>query len=176
MDITIRRAEEAELAAAGELTAQVYLADGLLDFGDADPYLAELRDARRRAERAEVLVALAGDGEVIGTVTYVGEGGEFANVATAEEAEFRMLAVSAAARGRGAGEALVRECVRRARQAGKKRLVLSSQSRMHTAHRIYTRLGFVRTPERDWEPVPGLEALKVFALELSVPESHHHNI
>ena len=45
------------------------------------------------------------------------------------------------------------------------RLVLSTQSGMHAAHRIYRRLGFVRTPERDWEPVPGL-GLLTYALEL----------
>jgi ribosomal protein S18 acetylase RimI-like enzyme len=176
MDITIRQAREAELAAAGELTAQAYLADGMLDYGEADPYLARLRDARRRAAHAALLVALGVDGEVIGTVTYVEEGGEFAEVSAVGEAEFRMLAVAPVARGRGIGEALVRECVRRARHAGKKRVVLSSSSQMHTAHRLYTRLGFVRTPERDWKPVPDLDALQVFALELPIPRRGDHNI
>jgi ribosomal protein S18 acetylase RimI-like enzyme len=87
-----------------------------------------------------------------------------------------MLAVSHAARGRGVGEALVRECVRRARHAGKERLLLSSQSQMHTAHRIYLRLGFVRTPARDWSPVPDLGPLQVFALELPPAPDGDHNI
>ncbi|MGP3969567.1 GNAT family N-acetyltransferase [Streptomyces sp. 6N223] len=176
MDIVIRRAREAELAAVGELTASAYLSDGMLTFGEEDPYLAVLRDARRRAEHAEVLVAASPDGELLGSVTYVGDGGVFAEVSRPGEAEFRMLAVSPAARGRGAGEALARECVRRARRAGKKRVVISSQSQMHTAHRIYTRLGFVRTPERDWKPVPDLEPLHVFALELPDPKRGDHNI
>jgi ribosomal protein S18 acetylase RimI-like enzyme len=176
MDIVIRRAAEAELAAVGELTALAYLADGMLTYGEDDPYLAVLRDARRRAGHAEVLVALAPDGELLGSVTYVGDGGEFADIAGPGEAEFRMLAVSPAARGRGAGEALARECVRLARRAGKRRVVISSQSRMHTAHRIYARLGFVRAPERDWKPVPDLEPLQVFAVELPTPERSDHNI
>ena len=25
---------------------------------------------------------------------------------------------------------------------------------MHAAHRLYERLGFTRTPERDWSPTP----------------------
>jgi hypothetical protein len=36
---------------------------------------------------------------------------------------------------------------------------------MTTAQRIYERLGFVRTPERDWSPVPGIDLL-TYALPL----------
>ncbi|ARQ72199.1 GNAT family N-acetyltransferase [Streptomyces marincola] len=173
-DITVRAAAPAELDAAGALVADTYLADGLLDLGPDDPYLADLRDARTRAAHAEVLVATEPTGEetprgphgLLGCVTFVGAGGPFAEVAGPGEAEFRMLAVTRAARGRGVGEALVRACLLRARRAGARRVVISSQSRMHTAHRLYGRLGFVRAPERDWEPLPGLR-LHAFALELA---------
>ncbi|WP_063784376.1 GNAT family N-acetyltransferase [Streptomyces sp. SBT349] len=177
MDILIREAEPAEFDEAGALTAAAYLDDGLLDLGAEDPYRAQLRDAARRAEHALLLVAVdrGGAGGVLGTVTFVGEGGEFADLAAGDEAEFRMLAVRGEARGRGAGEALVRACVERARRLGKRRVVLSSQSQMHTAHRLYERLGFVRTPERDWEPVPGL-TLHVFARELPTEPADEHNI
>jgi hypothetical protein len=30
---------------------------------------------------------------------------------------------------------------------------------MASAHRIYERLGFVRTPERDWQPMPGVQLI-----------------
>jgi hypothetical protein len=36
---------------------------------------------------------------------------------------------------------------------------------MAAAHRLYARLGFVRVPERDWEPVPGVQLLG-FRLDL----------
>jgi hypothetical protein len=36
---------------------------------------------------------------------------------------------------------------------------------MQSAHRIYERLGFERTPERDWEPVPGV-SLVTYRLDL----------
>jgi hypothetical protein len=42
---------------------------------------------------------------------------------------------------------------------------LSSQHEMTAAHRLYERLGFVRTPSLDWSPVPGLELI-TFALLL----------
>ncbi|WP_201778018.1 GNAT family N-acetyltransferase [Jiangella alkaliphila] len=65
-----------------------------------------------------------------------------------------MLAVDPATRGRGVGAALVQACLDLARQHGDATLVLSSLPTMHTAHRLYERLGFVRTPERDFEPIP----------------------
>ncbi|MFF3321752.1 GNAT family N-acetyltransferase [Streptomyces sp. NPDC002889] len=166
MDITIRRVEPEEYAELGELTAQAYLEGGLLDLGEDDPYLSVLRDAAGRAAGAEVFVAADERGGLLGGVAFVPDGGPLADIAGPGEAEFRMLAVSGRARGRGAGEALVRTCVERARVTpGCVRLVLSTQGSMHAAHRIYGRLGFVRTPERDWEPVPGLRLL-TYALEL----------
>jgi hypothetical protein len=60
----------------------------------------------------------------------------------------------------------VRACLERAEQDGCTRVRLSSQEDMTAAHRLYERLGFVRTPERDWSPVPGLR-LRTYALELS---------
>ena len=52
---------------------------------------------------------------------------------------------------------------------GVTRLVLSTQAQSPAAHRIYARLGFVRTPERDWAPVPTVPLL-TYALELYAPE------
>jgi ribosomal protein S18 acetylase RimI-like enzyme len=70
-----------------------------------------------------------------------------------------MLAVAHGARGRGVGEALVRQCVDRARELGLTGVALSTQPSMGPAHRVYERLGFTRAPERDWQPVPGIRLL-----------------
>lgn len=168
MDIVIRQAEPGEYEALGEITAQAYLKDGLLDFGASDKYLGELRDVAKRAAAAEVLVATEG-GKLLGGVTFVPSGGPMADIAGPGEAEIRMLAVSREARGRGAGEALVRACVDRARATdGCVRIVLSSQRTMRSAHRIYERLGFVRTPERDWNPIPHLDDITLLTYELTL--------
>ncbi|MFG2310047.1 GNAT family N-acetyltransferase [Streptomyces sp. NPDC048566] len=168
MDFVIRQARPAEYPALGEITAQAYLGDGLLDFGAADPYLARLRDVAGRAADADVLVAAAGD-RVAGGVTFVPDGGPLADIARPGEAEIRMLAVARAFRGRGAGEALVRACAERAGAVpGCVRVVLSTQPSMLAAHRLYGRLGFTRAPERDWNPVPELGDIRLLTYELTL--------
>ncbi|MFM9591692.1 GNAT family N-acetyltransferase [Streptomyces scabiei] len=168
MDITIRTATPEEYAVLGEITAQAYLGDGLLDFGESDRYLDELRNVAARATAADVLVAVA-DGRVLGGATFVPAGGPLADIARAGEAEIRMLAVAPQARGRGAGEALVRACAERARTVrGCVRVVLSTQRSMHAAHRIYERLGFTRTPERDWSPLPEAPDITLLTYELTL--------
>ncbi|MBM7441242.1 GNAT family N-acetyltransferase [Streptomyces sp. HB132] len=166
MDASIRPVRRDQFEELGEITAQAYLGDGLLDFGAGDPYLEQLRAVERRAAEAEVLVALDDDGRLLGGVTYVEPGSPWADIAGKDEAEFRMLAVSPEARGRGVGEALVRACIDRARaRGGLSGIVLSTQSSMSAAHGIYRRLGFARSPERDWSPLPGF-VLLTFRLEL----------
>ncbi|GKQ39815.1 GNAT family N-acetyltransferase [Streptomyces sp. A012304] len=168
MDILIRPAQPAEYTALGDLTARAYLDDNLLDFGESDAYLLELKDVAKRAAAAEVLVAVEGD-TLLGGVTWVPAGGPMADIARPGEAEMRMLAVAREARGRGAGEALVRACVDRARATpGCTGVVLSTQRTMHAAHRIYERLGFVRTPERDWNPLPELDDITLLTYELTL--------
>ncbi|MER6629952.1 GNAT family N-acetyltransferase [Streptomyces sp. NPDC000987] len=168
MDIVMRQAAPGEYEALGEITARAYLRDGLLDFGESDAYLAELKDVGKRAAAAEVLVAVRQD-RLLGGVTFVPSGGPMADIAGPGEAEIRMLAVAHDARGRGVGEALVRVCLDRARAVqGCARVVLSTQRSMHTAHRIYERVGFARAPERDWNPVPHLDDITLLAYQLTL--------
>jgi ribosomal protein S18 acetylase RimI-like enzyme len=154
MDVVIRPARPEEFATLGEITAQAY--SDLLPAG-ADAYLAQLRDVQSRAEHTELLVATDGTGgELLGGVAFVQRGSSYSNVAGPGEGEFRMLAVAPAAQRRGVAEALVRACLDRATELGLHHLVLATQPNMLTAHRLYARLGFVRAPERDWEPIPGV--------------------
>ncbi|ASR34651.1 acetyltransferase [Prauserella marina] len=153
-DIVVRAPRPEEIAALGELTVAAYSGDGYLDYADADSYAAALRDAAKRAERAELLGAFDGEGTPLGTVTVAPHGSHYAELAQESEIEFRMLAVAPSARGRGVGELLVRAVFDRARRLGAHRVVLCTQPDMTPAHRLYERLGFRRLPERDWSPVP----------------------
>lgn len=84
--------------------------------------------------------------------------------------ELRLLAVAPDARGAGVGEALVAECVRRARRTGAPALGLHSSASMATAIRMYERLGFVRAPEHDFQP-EGAEVVWGFQLPLDASDA-----
>lgn len=161
-EIEIRLARPDELARVGELTAATYVAAGYIS--PESSYIGRLRDAASRASEAELIVAVH-HGEPTGTITYCRHGSRWAQLTVPGEAEFRMLAVVPAARGLGLGEALVRRCIGRAREDGCRTLRLSTEPVMHAAHRIYRRLGFLRTPERDWKPEADVELL-TYALAL----------
>ena len=66
-------------------------------------------------------------------------------------ASIRTLAVLPEARGRGVGEALTRECLRRAYERGAAAVGLHTNPFMAAANRLYERLGFRRAPEFDIE-------------------------
>ena len=158
--LRIDAARPADFGRIAELTAGVYRDEQLAP----EAYLSQLADVAGRAERAELLVVRDG-GTVVGSVALV-LAGEFGEITSSDdEAAFRMLVVDPAVRGRGVGELLVRACLQRARAAGKRRMVLSTEPRMTAAHRLYERLGFARLPERDWSPLPGVQ-LMAYALEL----------
>jgi len=164
MDVVVREARESELAEIGALTVEVY-GDGLV----SPEYLEVLRDARSRWESpaTTLLVALDhGTDGLLGAVVYAAPESVWRNLGVDEEPEIRMLGVLASARERGVGETLVRACIARARASGAPRLVLSTDVEMRAAQRLYERLGFVRTVERDWSPVAGVDLL-TYALELA---------
>lgn len=160
----MRQARAGELDAVGELTVRVYEAEGYLD--DEPTYAGRLRDAGARAAAGRVLVAEA-EGTLVGAVALFlgGSGRDWAEQAEPGEAVVRMLVVDPGARGRGVGAELGRACVQLARDEGCHAVRLSSRPDMTAAHRLYGRLGFVRLPAADWEPVAGMRLL-AFRLEL----------
>jgi ribosomal protein S18 acetylase RimI-like enzyme len=158
----IRLALPSEYDEVGELTAEAYAADGFIPEGS--DYGLTLRNAADRAAKSELWVAVDGP-RLLGTVTFCVPGSVYAEIGRAGEGEFRMLGVSAKARGLGLGTALSQHCIDRSRSLGHHRVVLSSATYMTPAHRIYERLGFTRLPERDWSPRPGVD-LYAFSLDL----------
>ena len=125
----VRVAAGGQVADAGALTAEAYLADRLVDATDS--YADELRDAERRAREATLLVALLPPGEgdggeaerddlvVVGTVTLAPYGTSYAEIAEPGELEIRMLAVAPEARRRGIAELLVSAALREAVASGR---------------------------------------------------------
>ena len=169
-DLEVRVAgSDAEITAAGALTAEAYHADRLID--DGDEYRDELLDSAHRAAEAILVVAvLHVDGVepvVVGTVTLAPQSSSYAEVAEPGEVEIRMLAVAPAARRQGVAEALVRACLRESVASGTRSVVLSTLDAMVVAHRLYERLGFRRAPERDWHH----EGVNLRVLTWDAPEA-----
>jgi ribosomal protein S18 acetylase RimI-like enzyme len=154
--VTVRRAEPAEYAEIGRVTVAAYRAAGMIPEGSG--YGDQLADAAARAKAASLLVATA-EGRILGNVAYCEYGSAYAEISRPGEAEFRMLAVDPEAQTGGVGEALVRAVIERARSAGVTAVVLSTPEIALPAQRLYARLGFLRLPERDWSPVPGVNLL-----------------
>lgn len=150
----IRPVLPAEHAAVADLLAPTYLAEGWADVS----YESTMRDTEHRAAHATVLVALL-DGELVGTVTVATTGGPYAEYADPGEAVIRMLVTAPAARGHGAGAAMVQACLDAAREAGCSQVRLSTQEPMVSARRIYEAAGFVRDATRDVTPVPGIDLI-----------------
>lgn len=144
--ISVRLARPAEYERVGALTIAAYRAlavDHL--FGGYDE---QILDTETRAQGADVLVAVTDD-RVVGSVTYVGDSdSEWSEWTEPGEAQFRLLAVDPEARGRGAGVALVRECMNRATERNQP-ILIHTTPWMETAQRMYEWFGFVRRPDRD---------------------------
>jgi ribosomal protein S18 acetylase RimI-like enzyme len=102
------------------------------------PTLEQLREV---VEGQTLLVARDDDGTVLGTLTFVRY-----RVSSGIKGRIEDVIVDERARGRGVGEALVREGMRLANEAGVLMLELTSMPYRHAANRLYRRLGFVRKP------------------------------
>lgn len=160
---TIRLAAADDLAAAGDVLVAAYRFGGFLDDGHS-AYAATLADTPRRSREAELYVARI-DGSVVGTVTFCPDGSPWREIGRSDEGEFRMLGVSPAAAGAGVGTALAQRCLDRSGELGLRGIVISSLPTMTGAHKVYERLGFTRTPERDWSPAHGV-LLHAYVLDL----------
>jgi ribosomal protein S18 acetylase RimI-like enzyme len=162
----LARDEEAERVAA--LWTEAY--SGRHPEGRRQPYAAA--DYFEAAAAAEVWVAEGEGGEAGGPVAVVvlrPPGAPGSAVARAGEAELSRLAVSAAARRRGLGRALVELCGERARALGATAVALWSRPYQAEAHRLYAAAGYRRTPERDGRDADGER--RTFVLPLT-PRSH----
>jgi DNA-binding MarR family transcriptional regulator/GNAT superfamily N-acetyltransferase len=98
--------------------------------GIVDGFVTHFDAGRERFWMAEI------DGQNVGHVFLVKHPSE------PKTAKLRLLFVEPCARGLGLGDALVNECIRFARTAGYRKVVLWTQSILTSAHRIYKKAGF----------------------------------
>lgn len=121
--------------------------DSLLEaFGRLMPQLsprlgAPSREVLRRvagSETGALLAAVAGE-RIVGVLMLA-----WYDAPSGRKAWIEDVVVDAATRGRGIGEALVREALALACREGVARVMLTSNATRRAAHRLYERMGFVR--------------------------------
>ena len=163
----VRDATASDRDAIRELTLRVYSEYARVMTPDAWAGLdAAVRSALAEEDVAQRIVA-DDHGTLIGSVLlYPPATSAYGGLAGASRVpELRLLAVAPEARGRGVGRTLVEECIRRARRDGATELGLHTSRSMVAAIQLYTRMGFERAPELDFQP-PGAELVEGYRLPL----------
>jgi ribosomal protein S18 acetylase RimI-like enzyme len=100
------------------------------------PEAAELQEIVS-SPATRLLVARNDDGSVVGSLTLV-----LFRIPTGVRAWIEDVVVDESARGQGAGEALTREAMRMATEAGARTVDLTSRPTREAANRLYERIGF----------------------------------
>lgn len=131
-----------EVKAAAEATDELVAAFGRLIpqlSAATPPDLAALREIVASPSNTVLLAYDRASGNIVGTLTLV-----VFRIPTAIRAWIEDVVVDSAARGRGVGEALTREALRRAAERGAASVELTSRPSREAANRLYERAGFVR--------------------------------
>ena len=150
MTIEVRLALPTEHDETGRVTAGAYREFAGPEEDDWHDYLDHIANVSKRAEFAEVYVAVE-DGRILGSATL--ELSERIDPhedppLRPHESHIRMLGVAPEARGRGVARALMATCEGRARASGRTLMTLNTTQRMETAQRMYEALGYVRGEDR----------------------------
>ena len=164
----IRPVRPAERTSVGELRVSAYQAlDPLSESGGYEQTLRQFGFG----EDCLVLVAVDDSGGgILGTITLelFGPHSELARDET--EADARAFAVAPSAQGRGVGRALLLALIGSARERGLRRVRLCTRPAMQAAQHLYETAGFTRTPDLDFEPLPGV-GLRAYELTLPLAPS-----
>jgi ribosomal protein S18 acetylase RimI-like enzyme len=166
--LRIRDAQDSDRGAIEAVTLAAYQQYAAMMPSHWEAYRQNILATLAAVEPAMQIVAEQERG-IVGTVILYPVGTVFAVPGspsiTRTLPEVRLLAVAPEARGRGVGEALMHECIRRAHESGVTALTLHTTDMMRAAMRLYERLGFQRAPELDFHPVPDI-TIKGYRLEL----------
>ena len=164
----IRDATDGERAVVRELTLRAYAEYAeIMEPASWSGLSQAIADALASDGPVERIVA-DDDGRIVGSaMLYAPETDAYGALVSASAApEIRLVAVAPEARGRGIAKALVEECIRRARSQGAREVGLHTSRSMRAAMAMYATLGFVRAPERDFQP-PGAELVEGYRLRLA---------
>jgi len=155
--LQIREIREEEFTTLGQLMVAVYSQlEGFPTPEEQPQYyemLAQIGTFSARKD-ATVLVALAGEKDLVGGVVYFGDMAQYGSGGTAtavtNASGIRLLGVRPDARGMGVGRALTEACIQLAREAGHAEVVLHTTQAMQVAWKLYERMGFERSTDLDF--------------------------
>ena len=153
----VRNAQPEEFTEIGNMMVEVYSQlEGFPKPSDQPNYYKMLANIGELTKNlgTELLVAVSSENEIVGGVVffndmkYYGSGG----IATKEvnSAGFRLLAVSPSARGKGIGKLLTEECIRKAKEAKLRQVIIHSTKAMQIAWKMYENLSFKRSEDLDF--------------------------
>ena len=170
-EFIIRNARPAEFQSIGQLMVKVYSnLEGFPNKATQPAYYHMLANVGQLTTKpnTQLLVAISDDGDIGGTVVYFsdmkyyGSGGAASNEVNASG--FRLLAVDEKARGMGIGKKLSLACIKKAKQAGHRQIIIHSTKAMKVAWEMYEKLGFIRSEELDFIQ----EDLQVYGFRLYI--------
>ncbi|MET0976292.1 MAG: GNAT family N-acetyltransferase [Leifsonia sp.] len=142
--IEIRPARPDEYDSVAAVTERAFAAGPYGHLPVSEERRRLVRDVGARAASGAVLVAVRGDGTVLGTATVLHAGAAQARLASGDEKELRLLAVAPEARGLGLGRALALAAEELALTWGAPAVVLDTGARNIVAQSLYESLGYAR--------------------------------
>ncbi|MFQ3857431.1 GNAT family N-acetyltransferase [Leptospira kirschneri] len=133
-----------------DLEIESILKKSYIEAGFTDPEIAEkIFVIDEIKKRGKILVALANDTAIgliiVGTYT-----NPYRQIAEIDEAEMQLIATLPKFRQQGVASSLCRTFEEEAKILGFRKVVLSTQSTMKAAHKLYEKLGYLKNPSRDW--------------------------
>jgi GNAT superfamily N-acetyltransferase len=154
----IRNARPEEYPKIGDLLVDVYSQlDGFPKESEQPEYYKTLRHTGTltASSETELLVAISVDERIGGAVVYYGNMKYYGSGGTAtleqNASGFRFLAVDPLKRRQGIGQILVKECIRKARESKRTKIIIHSTKAMQAAWKMYEHLGFKRFEDLDFK-------------------------
>ena len=156
-DFIVRNAKPSEFQQIGKLMVQVYSQlEGFPTEKEQPDYYKMLNNIGELTNKpkTELLVAVAPDGNIAGGVVYFSDMKYYGSGGTATEEKnasgFRLLAVDNSIRGKGIGKLLTNECISKAKNEKKAKIVIHTTQAMPVAWKMYEKLGFKRCEDLDF--------------------------
>lgn len=140
--------ELADQEQIAQLLEAVYVQEGYTPADRA----AEIFHLNHLRQRGTILLAKDDENrQLAGMIIIAFPDSKAKQIAIHDEVELQLFAVSPTYRHRGIGSALISAAETMVGNQSPTKIILSTQTSMHAAHRLYEKHGYTRHPARDWQ-------------------------